>query len=209
MPVRATGPKAVKSPLNSVDVYVGARLRMRRAMMGMSQSKLGSVLGVTFQQIQKYEKGVNRISASRLKQAAGAFDVDVDWFYEGGPAEHGAKPGLAEGTRSLDVQFLSTTEGFKLNRAFTRIRDPKIRRKIIDLVESLAPPDEDVDAVRLERRSLKRTIRRNPLDLSNARCHKRRRLDCRARRGSPRALEPEGDRAYGPSELRVHQRVRV
>ncbi len=119
---------------------------MRRAMLGMSQSKLGAVLGVTFQQIQKYEKGVNRISASRLKQAASVFDVDVDWFYEGVPAEGGAKTGFAEGvTRPLDVQFLSTTEGFKLNRAFTRIRDPKIRRKIIDLVESLAPPDE-VDA---------------------------------------------------------------
>lgn len=118
---------------------------MRRAMLGMSQSKLGAVLGVTFQQIQKYEKGVNRISASRLRQAAGVFDVDVDWFYEGGPADRSEKTGLAEGAaRPLDVQFLSTTEGFKLNRAFTRIRDPKVRRKIIDLVESLAPPDDVV-----------------------------------------------------------------
>lgn len=118
---------------------------MRRAMLGMSQSKLGAVLGVTFQQIQKYEKGVNRISASRLRQAAGVFDVDVDWFYEGGPADRNEKIGLAEGVaRPLDVQFLSTTEGFKLNRAFTRIRDPKVRRKIIDLVESLAPPDDVV-----------------------------------------------------------------
>ena len=124
---------------------------MRRAMLGMSQSKLGAVLGVTFQQIQKYEKGVNRISASRLKQAASVFDVDVDWFYEGGPAEQGVKAGWAErGSRSLDIQFLSTTEGFKLNRAFTRIRDPKVRRKIIDLVESLAPHDEGGEAGSLE-----------------------------------------------------------
>ena len=140
----------MKSPLNSVDVYVGARLRMRRAMLGMSQSKLGSILGVTFQQIQKYEKGVNRISASRLKQAASVFEVDIDWFYEGGPAEQGLK-GWAEGpARPFDLQFLSTTEGFKLNRAFTRIRDPKVRKKIIDLVESLTPPDEVGDAVPLE-----------------------------------------------------------
>ena len=134
----------MKNPLNVVDVYVGARLRMRRAMLGMSQSKLGEMLGVTFQQIQKYEKGVNRISAGRLKQAAGVFDVDVDWFYEGGPAGPQAKYGFAENgaPRSLDLQFLSTTEGFKLNRAFTRIRDPKVRRKIIDLVESLAPPED-------------------------------------------------------------------
>jgi transcriptional regulator with XRE-family HTH domain len=136
----------VKNPLNVVDVYVGARLRMRRAMLGMSQSKLGLILGVTFQQIQKYEKGVNRISATRLKQAASVFDVDVDWFYEGGPAVEGVK-GWAEGaSRSLDVQFLSTTDGFRLNRAFTRIRDPKVRRKIIDLVESLAPSDDGGDA---------------------------------------------------------------
>ena len=68
---------------------------MRRAMLGMSQSKLGAVLGVTFQQIQKYEKGVNRISASRLKQAASVFDVDVDLFYEGGAGRTcGQRPGL-------------------------------------------------------------------------------------------------------------------
>jgi transcriptional regulator with XRE-family HTH domain len=127
---------------------------MRRAMLGMSQSKLGAVLGVTFQQIQKYEKGVNRISASRLRQAASVFEVDIDWFYDGGPAEQGGK-GWAEGAaaRPLDIQFLSTTEGFKLNRAFTRIRDQKVRRKIIELVESLTPPedvsqDAPIDAVR-------------------------------------------------------------
>ena len=138
----------MKSPTNSVDVYVGARLRMRRAMLNMSQSRLGQLLGVTFQQIQKYEKGVNRISASRLKQAASVFEVDVDWFYHGGPAGDGAK-GFAEGTSELpgtprlfDVQFLSTTDGLKLNRAFARIRDPKVRRRIIDLVESLAPPQD-------------------------------------------------------------------
>jgi len=138
----------VKSPTNSVDVYVGARLRMRRAMLNMSQSRLGQLLGVTFQQIQKYEKGVNRISASRLKQAASVFEVDVDWFYHGGPAVDGAK-GFPEGTSELpgtprlfDVQFLSTTDGLKLNRAFARIRDPKVRRRIIDLVESLAPPQD-------------------------------------------------------------------
>jgi transcriptional regulator with XRE-family HTH domain len=138
----------VKSPTNSVDVYVGARLRMRRAMLNMSQSRLGQLLGVTFQQIQKYEKGVNRISASRLKQAASVFEVDLDWFYQGGPAGDAAK-GLAEDAaeytgapRLFDVQFLSTTDGLKLNRAFARIRDPKVRRRIIDLVETLAPPEE-------------------------------------------------------------------
>ena len=134
----------MKNPSNIVDVYVGARLRMRRVMLNMSQSKLGTLLGVTFQQIQKYEKGVNRISASRLKQAAGVFEVDVDWFYQGGPAEENAK-GFAEGPRPLDIQFLSTTDGLKLNRAFARIRDAKVRRRIIDLVELLAPPEDGED----------------------------------------------------------------
>jgi transcriptional regulator with XRE-family HTH domain len=137
----------MKNPLNRVDVYVGARLRMRRVMLGMSQSKLGELLGVTFQQIQKYEKGVNRISASRLKQAAGVFGVDVDWFYDGGPAEPAPKLGFAEALpRTLEVQFLSTTEGFKLNRAFARVQDQRVRRKIVELVESLAAAEEDSDA---------------------------------------------------------------
>ncbi len=144
------GIEPVKRPLNSVDVNVGARMRTGRAMIGMSQSKLGEILGVTFQQIQKYEKGVNRVSASRLRQAANVFNVDIDWFYEDVTAGQGAN-GFAEGgSRALHVQFLSTAEGFKLNRAFTRIRDPKVRRKIIDLVESLATPDEDGDAAVLD-----------------------------------------------------------
>ncbi len=74
-------------PSNIIDVYVGARLRMRRMMLGMSQGKLGQLLGVTFQQIQKYEKGTNRISASRLKQAAQVLDTSIDFFLEGAPAQ--------------------------------------------------------------------------------------------------------------------------
>ncbi len=130
----------MKSPLNSVDVYVGARLRMRRAMLGMSQSKLGSILGVTFQQIQKYEKGVNRISASRLKQAASVFDVDIDWFYDGGPAEQGAK-GWAEGP-SRSVRYPVPVDHGRVqaqSRIYAHSR-PKVRSKIIALVESLTPP---------------------------------------------------------------------
>jgi len=133
----------VSSPSNVVDTYVGARLRMRRVMLGMSQGKLGQLLGVTFQQIQKYEKGSNRISASRLRQAAHALEVPVEYFYEGAPspAEGGEPP--ETGTEAFDVAFLATTEGFQLNRAFLRIRDPKVRRRIVDLVVSLAPSDDD------------------------------------------------------------------
>jgi transcriptional regulator with XRE-family HTH domain len=138
----------VSSPSNVVDAYVGARLRMRRVMLGMSQGKLGQLLGVTFQQIQKYEKGSNRISASRLRQAAHALEVPVEYFYEGAPspAEGGGPP--ESGTEAFDVAFLATTEGFQLNRAFLRIRDPKVRRRIVELVVSLAPTDEDGESVR-------------------------------------------------------------
>ena len=79
--------KPMNNPSNIVDAYVGARLRMRRVMLGMSQGKLGQLLGVTFQQIQKYEKGSNRISASRLRQAAQVLEVPVEFFYEGAPTQ--------------------------------------------------------------------------------------------------------------------------
>jgi transcriptional regulator with XRE-family HTH domain len=132
----------VSSSSNVVDAYVGARLRMRRVMLGMSQGKLGQLLGVTFQQIQKYEKGANRISASRLRQASHVLEVPVEFFYEGAPTP--AEGAAAEsGTQPFDIAFLATTEGFQLNRAFLRIRDPKVRRRIVELVVSLAPPDED------------------------------------------------------------------
>lgn len=136
----------MSSPSNVVDAYVGTRLRVRRVMLGMSQGKLGQLLGVTFQQIQKYEKGSNRISASRLRQAAHALEVPVEYFYEGAPSPAGGGEPLESPTEAFDVAFLATTEGFQLNRAFLRIRDPKVRRRIVDLVISLAPPDDDAAA---------------------------------------------------------------
>lgn len=128
-----------KSP-NPIDKHVGARLRMRRMMVGMSQGKLGEALDVTFQQIQKYEKGTNRIGASRLQQLARVLEVPPAFFFEGAPASaEGGKVAFAEASgSSYVVDFLSTSEGLQLNRAFALIRDPKVRKKIIDLVVSLA-----------------------------------------------------------------------
>ena len=138
----------MSSPHNIVDIYVGARLRMRRVMLGMSQSRLGELLGVTFQQIQKYEKGTNRISASRLKMAAEVLQVSVDYFYEGGPAQPN-KGGFSEASSAFVTDLLSTSsEGFQLNRAFARIRDPKVRRRIVELIVSLAPSEDEDKAVR-------------------------------------------------------------
>ena len=129
---------------NVVDAYVGVRLRMRRTMLGMSQSKLGQLLGVTFQQIQKYEKGANRISASRLQQTARVLEVSPSYFFEGAPAPEG-ESGFAEEApqQSFVVDFLASNEGLQLNRAFLRIRDPKVRRRIVELVTSLAASEDE------------------------------------------------------------------
>ncbi len=126
-----------KSP-NPIDMHVGARVRMRRLMVGFSQGKLGDALDVTFQQVQKYEKGANRIGASRLQQLARVLDVSPSYFFEGAPTSDPA-PGFAEpDSHAYVVDFLSTSEGLLLNRAFSAIKDAKVRKKILDLVESLA-----------------------------------------------------------------------
>lgn len=131
-----------KSP-NPIDKHVGARVRMRRLMIGMSQGKLGEALDVTFQQVQKYEKGANRIGASRLQQLARVLDVPPSYFFEGAPAGDGSVAGFAEpDSNSYVVDFLSTNEGLQLNRAFAAIKDPKVRKKILDLVQSLAAGEE-------------------------------------------------------------------
>lgn len=129
-----------KSP-NPIDKHVGSRVRMRRMMIGMSQEKLGEALGLTFQQVQKYEKGTNRIGASRLHQIASILGVQVEFFYEGAPQLEGAPPadGLSEPpTPAYVSDFLSTSDGLHLMRAFVRVSDAKVRKRIVDLVEALS-----------------------------------------------------------------------
>lgn len=130
-----------KKKPNPIDIHVGGRIRLRRNMLGMSQERLGENLGITFQQIQKYEKGTNRVGASRLHAIASILEVPVAFFFEDAPG--GAKvEGLSEeSATTYVVDFLSSTEGLRLNRAFVRISDPKVRSRIIDLVRALA--DED------------------------------------------------------------------
>ena len=113
---------------------------MRRMMLGMSQEKLGDALGLTFQQVQKYEKGTNRIGASRLQHIAHIFQVPVSFFFEGAPAVpgHHAPPGMAESPSPAYVsEFLATSDGLALTKAFMRIKDAKLRRRIVDLVEEI------------------------------------------------------------------------
>ena len=125
-----------KAP-NPVDKYVGSRVRMRRIMLGMSQEKLGEALGLTFQQIQKYEKGTNRVGASRIQQISEILQVPVSFLVAGGP--RGKTDGTSDGGSPTYVSdFLATSEGLALTRAFTKIGDAKLRRSIVDLVEQIA-----------------------------------------------------------------------
>jgi transcriptional regulator with XRE-family HTH domain len=136
---------AVRLPLkapNPIDQHVGSRVRMRRLMLAMSQEKLGFALGLTFQQVQKYEKGMNRIGASRLQQISHILQVPVAFFFEGAPnalAPQGS--GSALSMAEID-DFISDSEGLRLIRAFMRIDNATLRRRIAMLVQEIAGDDD-------------------------------------------------------------------
>jgi transcriptional regulator with XRE-family HTH domain len=128
-----------KKQANPIDAQVGNRLRLRRMMIGMSQERLGDLLGLTFQQVQKYEKGVNRIGAGRLFEIARILGVPIYYFYEGVADQLTDAPGFAEGESSPPVlEFVSSGEGLQLSLAYMRIKDSKVRKRVLDLVKSLA-----------------------------------------------------------------------
>jgi transcriptional regulator with XRE-family HTH domain len=136
-----------KSP-NPIDQHVGSRVRMRRMMINMSQEKLGERLGITFQQIQKYEKGTNRIGASRLQQISAVLNVPPAFFFEGAPAPDGPT-GLSDVPSPTYVsEFLATSEGLALTKAFMNVGDRKVRRRIVDLVEAIASEEDGNQLVR-------------------------------------------------------------
>lgn len=136
---------------NPVDLHVGGRVRLRRMILGMSQEKLGDLLNLTFQQVQKYEKGINRIGAGRLFDLARVLGVPVSFFYDEFRPSVGAA-GLAVGfedpprgerpPEDFVIRFLGSREGLELNKAFVRITDPQVRRAVIELVRSLAGGEE-------------------------------------------------------------------
>jgi transcriptional regulator with XRE-family HTH domain len=135
---------AKKAP-NPTDKHVGSRVRMRRMMLSMSQEKLGDALALTFQQVQKYEKGTNRIGASRLQQISQILQVPVSFFFEGAPAAVtvGHQDGLSEAPSPAYVSdFLATPDGLALIKAFVKITDSKLRRRIVDLVEQITSSDK-------------------------------------------------------------------
>ena len=131
----------MKKAPNDVDRHVGSRVRMRRLLNGLSQEKLADGLGITFQQVQKYEKGVNRISASRLSQIADILVVTIDYFYDGmNPADTDGqgRTGFSEAPSPGYDADIFTSEGLKLLRAFREIKDPQVRRRLLDLASALS-----------------------------------------------------------------------
>jgi len=133
-----------------IDVHVGGRVRLRRTLLGMSQEKLGEALGLTFQQIQKYERGVNRIGASRLFDLARVLDVPIGFFFDDMAAELGgnaatrsraAAYGFAEGQDAFEDDTLHRRETLELVRAYYRITDPSVRKRVFDLIKTLSPSE--------------------------------------------------------------------
>ncbi|NLS16845.1 helix-turn-helix transcriptional regulator [Rhizobium sp. P40RR-XXII] len=124
---------------NPIDAYVGSRVRTRRLMLGMSQERLAEQIGVTFQQVQKYEKGTNRIGASRLQAIAGVLAVPVAFFFQQDNTQPLNTDGLGAFNGLEDLSdFLTSKEGLNLNKAFMKINDPGVRQSVLTLVKSLA-----------------------------------------------------------------------
>jgi transcriptional regulator with XRE-family HTH domain len=140
---------------NPIDEFVGKRVRLQRVLMGLSQEKLGTALGLTFQQVQKYEKGTNRIGASRLQEIAKILGVPPGFFFEGAPtpvADLSQNSGFSEREHASSYvsDFISTVEGMQLTKAFVRIRKRAVRQRIVDLVTTLASAeagDEDASSL--------------------------------------------------------------
>jgi transcriptional regulator with XRE-family HTH domain len=133
-----------------IDVHVGGRVRLRRTLMGMSQERLGEALGLTFQQVQKYERGVNRIGASRLFDLARVLDVPIGFFFDDMPDGVGgtasglprrSAAGFADAQDSFEDDALHRRETLELVRAYYRITDPAVRKRVFDLIKSLTPPE--------------------------------------------------------------------
>jgi transcriptional regulator with XRE-family HTH domain len=121
---------------NPIDAHVGSRARTRRLALGISQETLGTALGITFQQVQKYEKGTNRIGASRLQHVSGILQVPIAYFFEGTPGQMKAKGNAPSSTYVSD--FIATTDGLTLAKAFTQIKNVNVRHQIVKLVNEIA-----------------------------------------------------------------------
>lgn len=136
--IQATTKMSDQKRANEIDTHVGRRVLMGRKLANMSQERLAESLGITFQQVQKYEKGANRISAGRLLQIARILNEPISFFYEGVPKATDDTSSDERDRKSYLIDSISTNEGLDLNRGFVAIEDPKVRRKIVELVGALA-----------------------------------------------------------------------
>ncbi len=133
--------QSVRAP-NPVDVHVGTRVRLRRTLLGMTQTGLGDAIGLTFQQVQKYERGVNRIGSSRLYDLARVLDVPINFFFDEMPKDVASKSGAAssgpvEGAEAFDPDIVSKRETLELVRAYYKIENPQIRKRLFEMVKAL------------------------------------------------------------------------
>ena len=136
---RRRGRRARRGSPHPVDIHVGSRVRMRRTLLGMSQEKLGDALGLTFQQVQKYERGANRVGSSRLYEISQILDVPVAFFFEEmSPETAEVPPGLAEDQKEMEYDPLAKRETLELVRAYYRIEDPRVRKRIFELTKAVA-----------------------------------------------------------------------
>ncbi len=127
---------------NPVDLHVGARIRMRRKLLGVSQERLAEQLQLTFQQVQKYERGANRVSASKLYEIARALEAPVAYFFDG-LADTGQATSSADAGNEFVHDLVMTPEGMELAAMFPKIRRGRVRRRVLDLIKALADQDED------------------------------------------------------------------
>ncbi len=148
----ATGTPDKEGRASPIDVHVGGRIRLRRTLMGMSQERLGEALGLTFQQVQKYERGVNRVGASRLFDLSRVLDVPISFFFDDMPEPLAGMHGTYQTTRVTGGfsenqdgfgtdEILNRRETLELVRAYYRINEPSVRKRVFDLIKSMGPAD--------------------------------------------------------------------
>lgn len=143
-PAKPSHRRRRRGSAGAIDAHVGARLRLQRTLRGLSQEKLGEALGLTFQQIQKYERGSNRIGAGRLYEISRVLDVPIGYFFESldSVSSERAAPGVSDSVSPAEYGVMNRRETLELVRGYYRIADPKVRRRILELVKSVAPPAE-------------------------------------------------------------------
>lgn len=132
-------------PNHPVDAHVGSRVHLRRTLLGLSQQRLGQDLGLTFQQIQKYERGTNRIGASRLYELSEILEVPLSFFFDEMPKEAAAPGGLADPDKVFEHQYMSKRETLELVRAYYKITDIDVRKRIFEVIKSVAHQEHDVN----------------------------------------------------------------